>query len=213
MKKYFIWPVLAAILSAAVLRDPFAGPVIGLGTGLIIGLPAYYISYGILELFIKHKGTLPSKIGVYISVLLVILFHWFMYKPPGWFLFSIKLAHPIPDSVSHLRSKSCFVGPDGSQYLWFNISKDDLNKIVQDNGYLPVKEYELNYQNGRLHIDLSSSDNSFHFSLSGPWFDKIKEMSNPEVFTRGNIRNSGGTLEYLIYDPNQNIAFYELSTM
>jgi hypothetical protein len=212
MKRPVLWIIAAAVVGAAILKDPCIGPVVGLVMGLIIGIPAYYILSGILKLFIKYKGTLPSTIAAYASILLVITLQWLMFHPPAKLIFSTKLASPIPESVTDLKSKSMVVGPDGSHYLWFNISKEDLDKIIHDKTYQLAKEFSFSDNNGCLDIELSSSDSSFHFSLSGPWFSRIKDMTKPEVYTRDNIHNSGGTLEYIIYDPNQSLAFYELST-
>jgi hypothetical protein len=214
MKKYLKWPVIAAVLSAALFKDPCSGPFLGLLVGFIIGVPVFYILASLFGFFTKSDKKVPRIIAVWLSILLVIVIHWFLFKPPAWFLFSMKLAYPIPESVTHLESKSSVAGVDGSHYLWFNISKKDLDKIILNKNYQPTQKYEFRNDKDGFTLDLFSSDTSFCFSFSDnfPWYGRIKEITNPEVFIRDNIQNGGGTLEYIIYNPNQSSAFYELST-
>jgi hypothetical protein len=134
-----------------------------------------------------------------------------MFHPSAKLIFSTKLASPIPASVQNLKSKVRSVGPDGSLYLWFDISKKDLDKILQDNSYKSTP-YELSRFQGRVSFDITLPDNSgFSFSADLPWDYKVTKENHPELFIK-NLPNDSYTLEYIIYDPNQNCAFYEYST-
>ena len=137
MKKFYSWPIIAGILGGIISQDPCFGSISGCILGAIVGIPLYLLLSFAAKILFKNEAK-AKIVAISISCMIMLVGQWFIYHPPASLLFKFKITNPIPETVKNIKAKSVSIGPDGSSYLKFNISKSDLDKILKEKKFEKV---------------------------------------------------------------------------
>ncbi|MDH4202454.1 MAG: hypothetical protein OEV87_06130 [Phycisphaerae bacterium] len=196
MKKHYLWILFAGAISAAVFKDLCFGPILGVMIGGIIGIPLYILADFVLRLFIRKNNKRTEIIARYLTIGIIVISFSFLFQPPGWLVFMVKLACPIPPSVKHIDAAWRTGLFDVPVFIKFEISREDLDKIISNNKYekdIP-DEYEMEKIHQNKLFDITNINDTEVYQIeSGGYVDETLDYY---------------IYEYIIYDPNTKQAFY-----
>ncbi|MBI1370478.1 MAG: hypothetical protein GC162_17720 [Planctomycetes bacterium] len=132
--------VIGGMVGGAIFRDPWSGPVFGAFIGLIMAV--FFVG---LVVVARRGQRGPWRRPLVPILIAVITFAVpfsvmkLMFDPPVWLLVRKVVASPVPASLSEVRKKIEYDGPNNVYMIRFHVAPADAAAIVKLHGMVRVE--------------------------------------------------------------------------